>query len=642
MKAASVDGIGLPRAGCSSSVIPANDDSIGQESLTGECRNTEHAERDNIANPSMLLGGTISVVKRVSASNDGTLYVDQVCLELPILASSIPTRDDQPAEAEGAGILGAVAAQDLQPEIQPSTSMQDIPSESIPVHQSVEPSLDPHPGVESARTSDVVRAHDLQAEIQPSVSMQDPPAEAGSDVLGTTSAQGLQPEMRSSTTKQQVPHERTRSEERRQEGFLPNLAPRPGQPTQLSPVTTSVSKKPRMENELLDWLKHQHTLLSKDHEQKRSRLLEEYNQEIGKVFGKKEETDKVNSKYGSLVLEEKNTFLQGKKELDDIYRKVFLNQSVAENFPMISKPSSASQGGVMEQQLDSSSATQTSVSPVISSVDILQPARPYVRPSLVAQLSSSQTIQPQPTIPSNLYGASTSSHFVPASVPRGSFVAQPRIVQPQPILPGNLYRTMSPPSMMTSYGSIGAQLRAATPHLQQFGMRPPYVATLANQQHLSATPAEEQYGAGIMGATSRQAGGILTSMTSSSVHQHTISSASRLHPALPAASSLPYGRRDSSMANILRSSSSNPTFMVATQQSSDPNIVLGSTAYPLNAAPGSWHAGARIAGRVNQPGSQSALPNAHLPARLGLTSSSAGTGQGPSTSHVPVRRQRQR
>lgn len=83
------------------------------------------------------------------------------------------------------------------------------------------------------------------------------------------------------------------------------------------------------------------------------------------------------------------------------------------------------------------------------------------------------------------YVASTSSPFIPASVPHGSFGAQPRAVQPEPILPVNLCRTMSPPSMMMSYRSTGPQLRAPAPHLKQLSTRPPYVATRANQQHLS-------------------------------------------------------------------------------------------------------------------------------------------------------------
>ncbi|PNT65709.1 uncharacterized protein LOC104583906 [Brachypodium distachyon] len=601
--------------------------------------------------------------------------------DLQPLVQSSTLMCDQPAEAEGAGILGAVAAQDLQSEMQPSTSKQGVSFErtcllvmavpqSIPIHRSVEPSRDPH----ASHTSGMVAAHDQQSETQLSVSMQDRPAEEGLDMLGTTAAQDLQLEMRSSTTDQQVPHERTHSEERRQVDFQPNMAPRPGQPTGLPHVTTLVFNNPILSEEPLknelDRFNHCYTSLSEHFEQKKSLLLEDYRKVL-------EDLRKL-----------ENTFLQQKSELIDLYMKVCANQSVAENFRRMFTPSSASQGRslnpVMEQQLDSSSATQTSVSPVTSSSGILLPVS-HSAPS------SSRTAQLQPAIPSNLYGATSSPSVpVPASVPHGSYGststgAQPCAVQPQPILPGDPYRTVGH-SMMTylphgSYRSAGAQPHAPAPHLQQLSMRLPYpYATHANQQHVSATPVGaiswEQYAAGMTGnfaATSSQASGWQESMANflrssssnplpmaatqqssdpnivlgsttaplnsaqgsqhapSLVH-HPISSASRLRPAHPE-SLLPSGWRES-MANFLQSSSSNPLSMAATQQSSDPNIVLGSATALLNAAAGSQHAGAQIAGDTGAQiagvtGSQSALPNAHLPARLGLTGSPADTSASP-------------
>jgi hypothetical protein len=175
--------------------------------------------------------------------------------------------EDEPAEAERAGTLGAIAAQDLQPEMQSSTATQDVPFEqtymsdmpvleSPTIHPSVEPSLDSHAGIESAG---MVIDHDLQSEIlpsasvpmeqstslpaqqslatsghspaeaepayilsteaafdlqpsqgevQPSTTMHDQPAEGQACILGTIAARSLHPETQPSTSKQSAPLER--------------------------------------------------------------------------------------------------------------------------------------------------------------------------------------------------------------------------------------------------------------------------------------------------------------------------------------------------------------------------------------------------------------------------------------------------
>jgi hypothetical protein len=94
---------------------------------------------------------------------------------------------------------------------------------------------------------------------------------------------------------------------------------------------------------------------------------------------------------------------------------------------------------------------------------------------------------------------------------------------------------------------------------------------------------------------------------------------------------LPSGGHPESMANILQSSSSNPIFMSAHQQSSYPNMVLGSTSGPLNAAPGSQRTGAQIAAvNHNQSSSELASLSVYIPARFGIGSSSSPAGAGAS------------
>jgi hypothetical protein len=65
--------------------------------------------------------------------------------------------------------------------------------QSLTVHHTLEPSLDPHVRAESTHTLGSLRAHVLQPEVQSSASMQDRPAEAeGAVMLGSTAADDLQ------------------------------------------------------------------------------------------------------------------------------------------------------------------------------------------------------------------------------------------------------------------------------------------------------------------------------------------------------------------------------------------------------------------------------------------------------------------
>ncbi|CAM0948022.1 unnamed protein product [Alopecurus aequalis] len=559
------------------------------------------------------------------------------------------TMQDQPTEGQ-ACILGDIAARSLQPETQPSTSTQSAPFErthlvGMPVLQShsVEPSLDPHARVESTHTLGSLIPYDVQSEVQPSASLQDRPAEAeGSVTLGSTVAQDLQPELQSSTAVQHVPLERIHFEESRQTGFQPNMVPGPEQTTQNPPVTTLVFNNPIISDEPLknelDRLMQCNNKLIKDHEQKKSQLLVECNQEI----------EKIQKKYDSLLQKEDSTYFWTQHELNALYTKVYVNKALAENFGRVFTPSSAAQGRssmspAMEQLPESSSAAQTAASLATSSSAIRQPAYNPVGPSYVVQPSSSRNAQPQSILPGNLYGT-TSSPSLPAPAPHGSYGsagAQSRAVRPLSALVSNLRRAVSPvPTPHLPHGSYGpasAQPRASSPHLQhQFRTPPlPYAAMHTEQQQLPANAAVTslgQYGITGSNASAIPVGvPILNSIDPGSAHQ-TTSAASGSRPPRGASSLPPSSRHPAeSMVSYLQSSGSNPVFMPAHQQPSYPNTVLGSSSSAPgprpNAVPGiQQHGGVQIACvSRNQPSSVPASPGPYMPARFGLGSSSSPT-----------------
>ncbi|KAF0929200.1 hypothetical protein E2562_016436, partial [Oryza meyeriana var. granulata] len=542
------------------------------------------------------------------AEREGMLNIATAEDLQPVMQTSTPV-PDQLAEANQEGMLSGAVAQNLQPETQQSSTTHDAPFErtdlsgipvpqSITAHQSVVPSCDLHTGVESTGALCMETAHERQSELQPSGSMQEQSAETGVDTSCTTAACDLQPQLEPSSTIQAVPLERIRCEDRNQIGVQSNSALSPEQPTQPLPVAPILFNYQRVSDEPLknelERLKHTSNILSKAHEQKRKQLLMEYNQEM----------EKLKKKYDSLLQKEDSSYAQKEAELDTIYRKVFINQSLAENFRGKFLLSSAAQGGSMRPTMGQSIqspqqpsarilAEQVTASPVsLSSAarpQVLHSPGPYVQPSLVVQPSSQAT-------------------------------------QSESILPSNIYRAMSSPfSMMpmphSSYRAAGAQSHAPAPHLHQLRMPSPYAISRTNQQQLpvnpGVTPLRQLVPAIMENSASIQAhaSSLLTSMAPNSVHQtvQTISSASISQPAIPA-SSLLTGPHSEFMANFVLPSSSNPS-LTAPQSL---NMVVHSTSGPLNAAAGSQHAGAQISG-VNPSGSASASLNTWLTARLGLS-----------------------
>jgi hypothetical protein len=68
--------------------------------------------------------------------------------------------------------------------------------------------------------------------------------------------------------------------------------------------------------------------------QQKSLLQIEYNQEI----------EKIEKSYDSLLQNEDSTYLQIQQELTDLYQKVLLNKSLAEDLRGVFPPSSAAEG----------------------------------------------------------------------------------------------------------------------------------------------------------------------------------------------------------------------------------------------------------------------------------------------------------
>ncbi|KAM3297035.1 hypothetical protein ACQJBY_039087 [Aegilops geniculata] len=663
----------------------------------------------------------------------GILATEAAC-DLQPEARLSTSMQDQAAE-EGACIMGATAARGSQPEVQPSTS------------------LDSHAGAESTDTLGVVTAPDMQSEIQPSALMQDRPVAAeGACVLGTTVAQELQPELQTATTIQHDPLERTCSEERRQAGFEPNTAASPEhdlqseiqpsasmrdrpagaegagmvgstaaqdlqperqlsttvqhipigpeQPSQLPPVTPLVFNNPIFSDEPLrnelEKIIHWSTLLDKGHDDKRSQLQAERNQEI----------EKINRKYDSLLQQEDSAHRLKRTQLNGIYQKVYVSKSLAENFRRQFTPSvashgrstghvmdqlpessssvarghvmdqlpessssaarghlmdqlpesssSAARGHVMDQLPESSSSAARGPAspPVIPSSVIRAPvhssAGSYVRPSLVA----SRTVQSQSAMPGNLSGA-VSPPFVPApSLHASHGPAGPQLcpVQPQSVPPSILYRTMPPAGIPTprpqgSYRPAGAaaqQLRAPSPHLQHLRMRPPYAIPTDHhqQQQLPAilgVPAGGQFVTDNLRPAFPQPGAVLASMTpAGSAHQPVPPSAPGSSSATPTYFAPPGRHTDPAWTP-------NPalTFAQLQQQASYLNMALGggSSTSAGPAAPGSQqHAGgAHLPAVLNHPGLEPSPPrnsNPYMPARFGVEPDSSG-GSDPSNAAGP-------
>ncbi|RCV05901.1 hypothetical protein SETIT_1G119900v2 [Setaria italica] len=573
-----------------------------------------------------------------------------------LATSQLPVDDlQQPTlilseEAERAGTLCATAAQDLQNGMQPSITTQDarlnrtdlsgMPvTRSTTILQSVEPSSDPH--AEQAGSVGMLSAPDLQHEVQPSPQMQDQPAEMeGAGTSGTIAAQNLQPETQSSTSVQHIPPERTHPDERIQIGLQPSSTSGPEHYQLFTVPPAAVNNLSHSSEPLIneyEKLKLFKAAVSKQYDQQKSKLQTECNQEMEKIV----------KKYELLLQKEEHTYHRSNKLADDMYMKLFLQQSLAENF--------------QEKFMKSIPAQVRSMSPTI------QQAPQSFQPAL-SRMSVAQTTSLPVASPPWLNSSHSTGPFLQVQPSQVARPSASEAVQPQPvILPGSLYRATPPPasSMPLRNGSYG---RGPAPHLQQQRMLAASALALRDQQQLAAmspgvtssrqsapgsatelmanflqsppsttpVPMAAQQASGLIpglhhmpggppngAAGIRQSGGHLAVMNQaapepspeamllfqrrwrthpiappSSVHR-TVASASNPHPGLAAAAS------------------STNRYLMATQQALILNPAPGSFAGPANAAAG-WHGGATIPAAVaSQPAPGPALSNVQPVGRTG-------------------------
>ncbi|KAJ1277492.1 hypothetical protein BS78_04G008000 [Paspalum vaginatum] len=484
-----------------------------------------------------------------------------------------PVSDLQPPtsilseEAESAGTLCVAAAHILQHGLQSSLTTQDIPLErtelsGMPVTRSTtilqreEPSLAP----------------DLRSGMQSSSPMQDQLVEAGvASTSGTVAAQNLQPETQPSTSVQHIPAERTHPDESIQIGLQPNTSTGPEQLAQFFAAAPAafnhlLSSSAPLMNEL-DKLKYFEAVLRKNHEQKKLKLQTEHTQEMVKL----------NKKFDLLIQEEDSTYHRSVTELNGIYKKISMQQSVAEgvreNFCRASRAQERSPSTTIQQAPQSSQQAQTTTLQAASSIATRQPVLtsfqstgPYLQASLAARPSA-----PVEAIAGNPYRAT-----------------------PSPI--------GSTPLRNGSYGAVGTQPRGPAPHLRQRRMPAPTAMVHGDRWQLG------DVGPGIASSRRTAPGTLesfapvgalasvpLSSMASSSVHQAVPS----LAGGFPASSlSLLPGLAPESMANFAQLHSTIPVAMANRQAPG--HMVAGCG--PLTAASGAREAGAAHISGADQAG----------------------------------------
>ncbi|KAF0911649.1 hypothetical protein E2562_011655 [Oryza meyeriana var. granulata] len=281
------------------------------------------------------------------------------------------------------------------------------------------------------------------------------------------SAQPLQPEMRPSSPVSSVLLDRTQADQSRQ-SHQPEAAPSSVDPTQLFPVTSLMFNHPPVGNEPLKNELHRLQLhidaLNKIYELKKSQLQSECGQEI----------EKIKQKYDLLIKEQDSIHHHHRKTLNDLYEKVLLNQSLADDFRVKFVSTSAAQAKAvsppigqtagLSQQVPPRSSTSGSIGPPVGSLSAGRSSllRHCAQPSAVDWSSSLEGCHSSPPCP--------------------------QVARPPPARPGGVVRATSTPFSHTptargNYGVRSELARAPAPHLQ-FRLPRAHPTAPANQQQL--------------------------------------------------------------------------------------------------------------------------------------------------------------
>lgn len=301
---------------------------------------------------------------------------------------------------------------------------------------------------------DIQTDHVVQSAQQNIVTGRVPQEEEREGSTTVTSAQPLQPEMRPSSPVSGILHERTNPDQRR-ESRQPEAAPSSVDPTQLFPVASLMFNHPPLGNEPLKNELHRLQVhmdsLNKIYELKKSQLQTECSQEI----------EKIKQKYDLLIKEQDSAHHQHRKTLDDLYGKVLLNQSLADDFRVKFVSTSAAQARAVSPPLCQTTRQTAGVSQQV-------PTRPSVAGSIALPVGSSSASRP-----SLQRHCAQPSHVDRSSSSGGSHSSSPssQVVRPPPAILGSVVRATSTPFSHTpaargNYGVGSEVARAPAPHLQ--------------------------------------------------------------------------------------------------------------------------------------------------------------------------------
>ncbi|VAI21172.1 unnamed protein product [Triticum turgidum subsp. durum] len=442
---------------------PAIDNSINQESSSGDDRRTEHVGRQSGVGSQPLPGETDQHLgdaeMEVNTGNGDITQADppylepQIVVPVPSQASlqmsneveaeaNLLLQSGQPIaapaqllqrEAEQVDRSGMIPAQTLQPEMQPSASREAYMQSDL-IIQSAQPSMVPtelsQRNVEQASLYRVPSSQCLPSGMHPWVPL--------SSIL----------------------LERTHSDQ-----CQPSHQPEAALGSSAKMVASMVFNHPPVGDEPLKnelhRLRSYIDSLNKTNELKKSQLRTECSQEI----------DKVKQKYDLLLQEQDSTHLQQTRTLDNLCEKVLLNQSIADYFRAKFISSSGAQARAhsppnhqtpqaSQQVPPRPSAVASTASPAASS----SAGRPLVLTHHIQPLqvdrpspsSSSQVVRPRPSILNNIVRSPSTTFSLAPVLPRGSFGVQSDL----------------------------ARARAPAPHLRR--RLPPQVHSMAsaNQQQL--------------------------------------------------------------------------------------------------------------------------------------------------------------
>ncbi|XP_044432827.1 uncharacterized protein [Triticum aestivum] len=405
---------------------PAIDNSINQESSSGDHRRIEHVEQQSGVGSQPLPGETDRCLgdaeMEVNTGNGDNTQADppesqtlapvpsQASLQMSkeveaeanlVMPSAEPIVAPAPLlrrEAEQVDRSGITPAQTLQPEMQPSAS-REVSTPTDLIIQSAQPSMVPT-----------------------ELSQRD--VEQSSLLSRAPSSQCLP-----SVPLSSIPLERT-SPDQCQQSHQPEAAP--GSLAQLFLGAPMMFNHPPVGDEPLKNELHRLRLYidsrNKAHKLKQSQLMTECSQEI----------EKVKQKYNSLLEENDSTHLQQRKMLDSLCEKVILNQSLADDFRAKFISSSGAQARAhsppnhqrpqASQQVPMRpSAAASTASPTASSTAGRPPVQMHhVQPLQVHQPSPSSSSSPSSPHPSR--STSTTFGLVPV-LPRGNFGVQSEVTR---------------------------------------------------------------------------------------------------------------------------------------------------------------------------------------------------------------------